>query len=343
MKKKLTLVFIALISAVSLASCGTQNEDDRIKVAMVSDTGGINDQSFNESAWEGLQKLEDETGAKVSYVESTQASDYATNLDRLEDSGNDLIWGIGFSLADSVVATAKENPDVSYALADFNLGDSCPDNVTSVDFAAQESSFLVGYIAGRTTKTNKVGFIGGIDSIAISRFKFGYLAGVKFAAKELGKNIDTPVQYAESFSDSATGKAIASKMYSDGCDIIFHASGKTGDGVFSAAIENGKYAIGVDKDQSDKAPKNILVSAMKHVGKAVRIVSKEFIDNKKIGGKNYSFGLRDGCVGIPTKDKCPLVEDNVYNDTLKLQDRIIAEEITVPFDKNSYETFLKNL
>lgn len=343
--RKFKLILVSLVFAVSLASCGQKGDDGKMKIAMVADTGGVNDQSFNQSAWEGLQELEKETESKVkvSYVESTQASDYATNLDRLEDSGNDLIWAIGSSLADSVVAAAQEHADALYGIADFNLGDRCPKNATSIDFNSQEASFLVGYIAGRTTKTNKVGFIGGIDCIPISKYRFGYQAGVEYAAKELGKNIDIFAQYAESFTDIAAGKAIASKMYSDGCDVIFHASGNVGDGVFAAAVENGKYAIGVDMDQSYKAPKNVLVSAMKCVGKAVKIVSKEFIDNKEIGGKSYVFGLKEECVGIPPRESCPLVEENVYNDTLKLKERIIAGEITVPSDKDRYEEFLKNL
>lgn len=342
--KKLLMVLMSSILAVSLASCGKQGDDDqKVKVAMVSDVGGVNDQSFNQSAWEGMLELEKETGAKVSYVESTQASDYATNLDRLEDSGNNLIWGIGFSLADSIVAAAKENTNVSYGVADFDLSGNCPKNATSISFASQEPSFLVGYIAGRTTKTNKVGFVGGIDSAVISMFRYGYLAGVKFAAKELGKNIDVSVQYAESFSDSAAGKAIALKMYSDGCDIVFHAAGKAGDGVIAAAVENGKYAIGVDRDQSDKAPNNVLVSAMKYVGKAVKIVSKEFIENKDIGGKNYSFGLKEECVGIPAKDRCPLVDNGVYEDALKIREKVIQKEIIVPFDSDSYTEFSKKL
>lgn len=341
-------IFVASILAISAAGCGSNNDikkeqGDEFKISMVSDVGGVNDQSFNQSAWEGLKELEKETNAKVGYVESTQASDYATNLDKLADGGNDFIWAIGYSLADSVVAAANNNPTISYGLADFSLGDNAPANVTSVDFHSEQPSFLVGYIAGRTTKSNKVGFIGGIDSAVISQFRYGYQAGVKFAAKELNKDVNVVVQYAETFSDSATGKAIASKMFSDGCDIVFHAAGKVGDGVIAAAVENNKFAIGVDRDQSDKAPDNVLTSALKHVGEAVKLMSKNFMNNEEIGGKTFKFGLKEGCVGIPEKDKSKNVDSDVYDDAVKVKNKIIAEELEVPYDAAGYQRFVDSL
>ena len=156
---------------------------------MVTDTGGVNDQSFNQSSWEGLQSFEkNNKGAKVSYLESKQESDYATNLDKVVDGGNKLIWGIGFAMSDAILNAAKSNPDVNYAIVDNSYGDKTPANVTGVMFSAQEPSFMVGYIAGKTTKTNKVGFVGGIKSGIIDQFQYGYQAGVLYAAKELGKD-----------------------------------------------------------------------------------------------------------------------------------------------------------
>jgi basic membrane protein A len=157
---------------------------------MVTDTGGVNDQSFNQSSWEGLQSLNKDTGAKVSYLESKQAADYATNLDKLADDDNDIIWGIGYAMAGAIGNAAKQNPDISYAIVDNEYDEkTMPSNVTGVMFRAQESSFLVGYIAGKTTKTNKVGFVGGQTSAIIDQFQYGYQAGVDYAAKELNKTI----------------------------------------------------------------------------------------------------------------------------------------------------------
>lgn len=311
------------------------------KILMVTDTGGVNDQSFNQLSWEGLQQLaKDVPGAKVNYSESKQESDYATNLDKAADDGNQLIWGVGFAMADALQNAAKQNPDISYAIID-NAYDTVPSNVTCVVFRAQEPSFLVGYIAGKTTKTNKVGFIGGIKSDVIDQFEYGYTAGVQYAAHELNKKIDVVSQYAESFVDSAKGKAIAKSMYSGGCDIVFHAAGNVGVGVIEAAKEANKYAIGVDKDQSFLAPDNVLTSAMKRVDQAVEQVSKDAIDGKEIGGKTYSLGLTEDGVGIPEDHK--LMGDDTYNAAMALEQKIKDKEIVPPASKDDYDAFIKAL
>lgn len=310
------------------------------KAAMVTDTGGVNDQSFNQSSWEGLQSFGKDAGAKVSYLESKQATDYATNLDKLADDNNNLIWGIGYAMADAIGNASKQNSDINYAIIDNGYDPkTMGTNVAGVMFRAQESSFLVGYAAGKSTKTNKVGFIGGQTSAIIDQFQYGYQAGVDYAAKELGKKIAVSVQYAQSFSDSAKGKAIANKMYSDGCDIVFHAAGGVGVGVIEAAKEANKMAIGVDRDQAYLAPKNVLTSALKLAGKAVADVSKDAKDGQKIGGKTYTFGLKEGAVGIPTNN--PNMSKSVYDDTMKIQEKIISGSIVPPYDKETYKKFGK--
>ena len=323
--------------ASSAPSSGGQKTAD-FKAAMVTDTGGVNDQSFNQSSWEGLQSLQKETGAKVRYLESKQASDYATNLDKLADDENNLIWGIGYAMAGAIGNAAKQNPDLQYAIVDNGYDPkTMPSNVAGVMFRAQEPSFLVGYIAGRVTKTNKVGFVGGQTSAIIDQFQYGYQAGVDWAAKELNKKISVSVQYAESFSDSAKGKAIASKMFSDGCDIVFHAAGGVGVGVIQAAKEANKYAIGVDRDQAYLAPKNVLTSAVKLAGRAVEMVSKDAMDGKKVGGKTYEFGLKEKAVGLPENN--PNLPKEVYDDAIKLQQKIIDNEIVPPYNKDTYGKF----
>ena len=275
MKKVIALVMTTMMMG-TMVGCGSSNKTTEapkaaksFNVAMVTDTGGVSDQSFNQSSWEGLQNFEKKSGGKVSYLESKQETDYATNLDKVVDADNKLIWGVGFAMADAVLNAAKTNKDVSYAIVDNSYGDKTPENVTGVMFSAQEPSFIVGYIAGRTTKTDRVGFVGGIKNPVIDQFEYGYQAGVLYAAKELGKTINVDVQYAESFSDASKGKAIANKMFSSGCDIVFHAAGGTGVGVIDAAKEANKFAIGVDRDQAYLAPDNVLTSALKLVNVAV--------------------------------------------------------------------------
>lgn len=361
MKKKLLAIMLMAAMAVSATACGSNNGsssgkseankdaevtqpadgDDSssksdFKVSMVTDTGGVNDQSFNQSSWEGLQELKEKTGATVSYMESTQETDYSSNLDKQVDEGNKLIWGIGFAMAGAILDSAEVNDDVNFAIVD-NAYEEVPENVTCVTFNSQDSSFLVGYAAGLTTKTNSVGFVGGVGSAIIDQFEYGYRAGVEYAAKELGKEIKVEVQYADSFTDSAKGKAIASTMYSNGCDIVFHAAGGVGVGVIEAAAEKDKLVIGVDSDQSYLAPKNVLTSALKRVDVAVEDLSERFMKGEDIGGNTFTYGLTDGGVGLPTEN--PNLDKEVYNKTMELQEQIAAGKIVPPYNKDTFDAF----
>src|SRR5699024_2808285 len=151
-------------------------------------------------------------GTKSDYQESHQDADFVPNLETALDAENDLIWGIGFKLADAVKAAAEENPDAKYAIVDFSYGDKTPDNVVGVVFKQEQPSFLVGYIAAMMSETGKVGFVGGMESEVISAFDYGYHAGVAYANKVADKDVKVLRQYAEDFGDSAKGKAIASSM-----------------------------------------------------------------------------------------------------------------------------------
>ena len=337
--KKILIALLLILSPLVFAGCSTNTKDDgndEFIVAMVTNSGGVNDESFNSSAWEGLQKLSDETGVKVTYLESNQATDYLTNLDKLADQNCNLIWAIGFGMADSIITASSNNPDINYAIVDYSYEET-PLNVTGVMFRAQESSFLVGYIAGKTTKSNQVGFVGGIENDVNVQFEYGYKAGVDYASKELGKEILISSQYIESFGDTAKAKATASKMMSDGCDIIFHAAGGAGVGVIEAAKDANKYVIGVDKDQISLAPENVLTSSLKLVGNAVDIISKDFINGTNIGGKTLTFGLKENCVGIP--DSNPNMDPRIYEDTMKLKQKIVDGYILPPSNRQEYDEY----
>ena len=310
------------------------------KIAMITDTGGINDQSFNQSAWEGLQQLRDGTGAEVAYIESKQSGDFPTNLETLVDNGNSLCWGIGFACADAVVEAAASNPDVNFACVDNAYADPGP-NVTGVVFRAQEPSFMVGYIAAAVSRTGNVGFVGGISSEVIDQFQYGYEGGVAYANSVLGKNVKVTVQYAESFSDAAKGKSIANKMFTDGCDVIYHAAGGTGMGVIEAAKEAGKFAIGVDRDQAYLAPENVLTSAMKNVNVAIDQVSRQHISGRKIGGQNMSFGLTEDAVGIP--ENHDNYSDEIYKAAIQLGEEMRRGKIIAPATQAELQAFQASL
>jgi basic membrane protein A len=335
------------LSALSLVACGgTTGSDDAAKathkVEMVTDSGGINDQGFCQLSWAGLQKLRDELGYDVSYIESKQDSDYATNIDKAIDYGAEFVWAVGFSMADAVAFNARINPDLNVKFGIVDAGTSGSPNLTGVLFAAQEPSFIVGYIAGKTTQTNKVGFVGGVESDNIFLFEYGYLGGVAYAAKELGKQIETMRQYAESFTDNAKGKSIAQKMYASGADVIYHAAGGTGIGVIDAAKEAGKFAIGVDMDQSYLAPENVLTSAIKRVDHALADLTPKLLNGEIEGGIDVVLGLADGdYLGIPEDHH--LMPEGVYEDALKVVEMIKTREIQVPSTAAEYESFIASL
>lgn len=336
----LAIGFMTFLVKISCKVMAGEEDDGRFFTAMITDGGGINDQSFQQSAWEGMKTFEKETGSRISYVECPQTSDFSISMDKLADEHTNLIWGIGYKLADAIEMAAKSNPELNYAIADYSFGDKTPDNVTGVVFRSEESSFLAGYAAAMETKRNCVGFVGGIKGMVIDQFEYGYRAGVAYAAKKLGKDIDVKVQYAESFTDSAKGKAIAIKMF-DECDVIFHAAGGAGVGVIEAAKETEKFAIGADLDQSYLAPNNVLTSALKNVGKAINIISNKAKNGEQIGGKTFSFGLKEECVGI--SEDFSNMDPGVYKAALDIKEKISEGKIVPPGTHKAYVEFIKNL
>lgn len=359
MNKKWLAMVLALVMTFTLAACGgdkgtdepveengseveTPADETAFKVAMVTDEGGVSDQSFNQSAYEGLLQAQEDFNVEISYQESHQDADYAPNFEILLDTGNDLMWGVGFKLADATYNAALMNPDKLYGIIDYAYEDT-PENLVGVVFKAEQPSFLVGYIAGMMTETDQIGFVGGIEGDVIWGFDYGFQAGVQYAANELGKEIDVLSQYAESFTDSARGKSIATNMYQQGRDIVFHAAGGVGDGVIEAAREQDKWVIGVDRDQSYMAPDNVLTSAMKRVDVAIYNVVELLTKGQFPGGQTIVYGLADGgAVDIaPTSDVH--VPAEILEKVEELKQQIIEGTIVVPFNAETFEVFMGEL
>jgi len=345
------------LGTVTLAACGGGSGDAatsadgnanatadgaNVTIEMVTDTGGVNDQSFNQLAWAGLQKLESDKGWTVSYMESKQDADFVTNLDKAVDDGSTIVWGIGYAMSDAINTAAQQNPDVQFASIEGS-NDSGASNLTAVAFKSHEPSFVVGYIAARMSESGKVGFIGGQESETIQQFEYGYYAGVEYANKENGTSVTYTGQYAESFTDAAKGKSIAQKMIKDGCDVMFHAAGGVGVGMLEACNDAQVYSIGVDQDQAALFPEydTIITSALKNVDVAVVSISTGLVDGSIEGGQNLVLGAAEDAVGLaPTHDKLP---DEVYEAALKLFDDIKAGTIEVPDTKDKLDAYVKSL
>ncbi|MFA9557543.1 BMP family protein [Evansella sp. AB-rgal1] len=324
-------------------------EDGEFSVKMVTDTGGIDDKSFNQSAWEGLQEFGADFDVEVDYIHSSSTSDYTPNLNRLARSGTDLSFAIGFLMEDDVRTVAEQNPDNQFAIVDMVVvdgeGNTYP-NIANLTFAEHQGSFLVGVVAGLQTETDHVGFIGGVEGELIKKFENGFKAGVK----AVNPGAEISVQYAESFGDESRGQQIASNFYNNGADIIYHAAGGTGLGVFSEAINRARggenvWVIGVDRDQHEEGEYDggnvTLTSMVKRVDQAVYQVSEMTLEGNYPGGQVLEFGLDNQGVGIAE------TSDNVTEDSLSAveewEQRILSGEFEVPQTDDEYEAYLETL
>lgn len=341
--KLIQTILVILTVSTLLTGCSAQKSTSEskydYKIAMVTSASGINDQSYNQLAWEGMQELSAKYGIETNYIELNQLSDVYMDLDILADNGAGLLWSLGSESNDALTQAAKANPDLNYVIVDYAY-DVPPKNVTALQFRSAESSFLVGYIAAAVSKTGRVGFLGGLENEVIEQFEYGYRAGAIYGGKKYGKDIVIDTQYAETFSDAAKGRAITQRMKSDGCDVIFQAAGVTGQGMIEAAAEEGIWAIGVDRDQSYLAKDTVLTSALKNTDKGVMHLSEEYMSGKKIGGQNVIYGLKEGAVGIP--EDHPNYSDEIYNEAMDIKDKIINGDIVPPGTKEEYADFLNN-
>ncbi|MDT9726018.1 BMP family ABC transporter substrate-binding protein [Xylanibacillus composti] len=298
-----------------------------ISVAMVTDVGGVNDNSFNQSAWEGLQQFAEEHGGKVDYLQSQNDADYVPNLNQFVKSGRDLTWGIGYMMSDAIRQVANQNPESKLGIVDDVV--DAP-NVVSVTFKENDGGFLVGVVAGMMTKTNKIGFVGGSEIPVITRFEAGFKAGIEAA----NPDAQLIVNYTGAFDAPDQGKAAASTIYNSGADIIFHAAGSTGDGVFGQAKElrnagRDVWVIGVDKDQAQTFGNDItLTSMIKRVDVAVRTISEEVMRDEFKGGEVVTLGLKENGVGLPEHN--PNLPQEVLDKVEEFKQRIIDGELTVP-------------
>ena len=309
------------------------------QIGLVTSEGGINDESFNQSAWEGLQRTSGSYDCEVKYVESNTIADFKGNVDSILTDDMDLVWGVGYSCAQDMYDAATEHPDVYFAIVD-NTFDELPTNMTGVIFRGQEPAFLAGFIAGSVTEADKIGFVGGEENDVIDQFRYGFQGGVAYAAARLNKEIEVYAEYAGTFSDESKGKELADKLYDEeGCDIVFQAAGATGLGVIESAKEHDLYVIGIDKDQSYLAPNNMLTSVLKYVSVAIYTVSGDYILGIDIGGKTVSLGLADNSMGISGQHQ--LYSDEIYDTVMTLKDDIIAGNIVPPSNGPEYGKFVE--
>lgn len=309
------------------------------KIGLVTDTGGLNDESFNQTSWKGLTDLKAETGFDIKALESKRDEDYIPNLTKFAREPRNMTWGIGFKFEKAIPELATRFPNVRFGIVDSNLGGKVPSNVTALTFTDHEGSFIVGAIAALKTKTNKLGFVGGISSPLVKKFESGFRAGVNY----VNPKVEVTVAYAESFTDETKGRSLASSMYNNGVDIIYHAAGGVGKGIFNEAKtrEKGKFwVIGVDTDQSNLAPDHTLTSMVKKLDVAIQKISKEILNGANHSGKVIEYGLKEDGVGYPETTKKHVSKDILIK-VNKFRDDVIKGLIKVPQTEEQLVKFLK--
>lgn len=326
-------------SVVAPATTGTATTAEpakagsNIKIGLVFDVGGLGDKSFNDAANRGLVKAKEELGVQVQYIEPGDGSDRESALRQRAAAGDNLVIGVGFIFSDDITKLAGQFPDSKFACIDYNLPQGIekpPANLVGLSFREHEGSFLVGAIAGRVTKTKKVGFVGGMKIPLIRKFEAGFTAGVKQTCPDCTVLSAYAGTEPKAFADPTKGKELAMAQYARGVDIVFHASGKTGDGVFDAAKEQKKFAIGVDSDQFHVAPCCVLTSMIKKVDVAVFDTIKEVSENKFKGGV-HEFGLAEDGVGfVYDENNKAFIPQAVVDEVNGLAKQVIAGTIKVP-------------
>jgi basic membrane protein A len=368
MKKMLTIL-LALMLIVGLTACGGNDDvstdtgvedvvdavEDTVEdvsdavedtvdemtetdfsVALVTDTGGIDDKSFNQGTWEGIEKFAEETGADITYAQSNSDADYVPNLSTFAEEDYDLIVAPGFLFVDSISEVSNNFPDQKFLIIDEVVADRS--NVASAVFAEEQGSFLVGVAAAQATLDagmNSVGFIGGMDFALIQKFEAGFIAGVK----EVAPDMEVVVEYVGDFVSTEVAASYASRMYDNGSYVIYHAAGGAGNGLLKEAKDrraSGEdvWAIGVDKDQYEDGiygtgdESAVLTSMVKRVDVASYNVSKMTMDGEFPGGETLVFTLENDGVGIPEEN--PNLSEEIVSLVDDYATQIKSGEITVP-------------
>ena len=330
MKKALAIV-LSLLLVFGMVACGGGAEvEEGPLVVLITDTGGLGDESFNDSAWAGFQRAETELGVQIQVIESATSDDYLPNISAAVEAGAALIICNGFLMAEATQQGAEQYPDQAFALVDS--ADAQAPNILNLTFNEQEGSFLVGVAAAAMTESNVIGFVGGIQLPLIEKFQFGFQAGVKAA----NPDAQVLINYTQSFSDSALGKENALAQNKLGADVIYHASGGCGIGVIQAAGEQDFWAIGVDQDQSALDPDHVLCSMIKREDVATFNAIKMVVDGEFEGG-GYVFSLADE--GIGAGDEAGNLPADVLASIEVWKEKIVNGEFEVPYDANTFANF----
>ncbi len=355
MKKLYFVVAALIIASMVLTACGGGVASDAFKVGEVSDFGGVDDKSFNQMAWEGVQKANTELSTDGKFLESKAQADYAKNIQQFVGEGVDLVVTVGFNMGVDTAAAAKANPDIKFAIVDYAYPDCWPGAVEGKDcgsatdisnarglmFQTDEAAMLAGYAAAGMTKTGKVATFGGLPFPTVTIFMKGFEAGVKYYNEKNGTSVEVlgwnsakdEGTFVNNFDSTDDGRKTAESFMQEGADIILPVAGPVGLGSAAVCKETGKcMIIGVDADWYNTAPEYkevVLTSVLKRVDVAVFNSIKDAVDGKFAGG-TVTYALKDSGVDLaPFHDFDSQVSADLKSQLEQLKKDIISGAVTV--------------
>lgn len=335
--KKFLAILVAFVMCFGLVACSTEEEntnkviDAKPLVVVITDKGGIGDHSFNDEAMAALEEVADDEDVDIRYLEANSKNDYAEVIQESINEEATVTIAVGSNLKSSIEAAAKNNPDKFFGIIDAQTD---LDNVMSMSFADNQSGFLAGYAAAKTTKTGTIGFLGGEKRETVELYRAGYIAGAKAA----NKDVKVKTRYIGDFYDEEKGHDAAVKMYvKDEADVIMHVAGMSGTGVIKAAKENKFWAVGVDKDQSHLASDNVLCSAVKDMQPGLEEIVKQ-AKKGKYKTKYTLYTMEDECVYL--SDNAGNIKGSLKEQIDELKEAIEDGKLKVPSDVSEATNFV---
>lgn len=347
MKRSMFLFVGVLLVVGTLLFAGgakeTSTTSSDVKIGMILGVGGLGDLSYNDLVYAGLDRAQKELGIDFDYVEPQSIADFETFLQQMASTRMyDVIISVGYDQVEPLKKVAPQFPNQKFAIIDENV--ALP-NVASFVSKEEEGSFLVGALAGMVKKTdlvkanNTIGFISALDIPLLDRFYAGYEAGARYVNPDI-KVIANYVGGNAPFSDITTAKEIALKQFSQGADIIYHAAGGSGLGLFQAAKEKGFYAIGVNSNQNVIDPDHIVASMLKRVDNAAYVIAESLVNGNLATGGLSVLGLASDGIGYTVAESNVAVSPEILAVVEKIKEAIVSGELVVPDAHKDVASFL---
>lgn len=347
-KKTIGLFFCLLSSILLLGGCSNTDKvtddgkESAVKVGLLVDELGADDLSINQESIKGLKEFEIDSWNPITIKLSESSDQYKANISDMIKEGAKLVWGAGYATADSLATASLEYPDTKFICLENVYGSENIDkNLSSVTFKTEEAAFLMGYLAADLSKTNKLAYLGGARGVLSDKTQYGFMAGVEAYKKENNIEMDVFIDYVGTFSNDEKGYTLAKKLYNKGADILFQDAGLSGLGAIEASKEVDKSIMLAEKKQMELASDKALAAIDKDYAHVINDLSSRYLSGIDFFGKNIELGFKDKALDL-TIDRKALAAFNqkAYQSMLKVKDKLIKGEISVPFNEQTYKEFL---